>query len=290
MYRFRTEQRTFEIAGVKVGGQPGELPTVLVGSMFYSRHRIVTDEKKGIFDTDAAEELIHRQAELGEKTGNPALIDIISSSPEAVIRYVDFVAGMTDRPFLIDSASPAVKIAAIDYAKEAGLEKRIIYNSVSAETKDDEFAALKRNGIEAGILLTYTKDLMKSRAREEMVETLAPKMEAAGVTKILVDTFVMDVPCLTPSNKATLEIKSHTGLPCGTAAHNAISTWKGLKTMLGKDGVKAADLTASLMPVFAGADYVLYGPVEGCESIFPAVFTVNTSYRYAARMKETIEV
>ncbi len=137
------------------------------------------------------------------------------------------MAGITDRPFLIDSASPAVKIAAIDYAKETGLEKRIIYNSISVETKEDEFLALKRNGIEAGILLTYTKDLMRSRAREEMVEILAPKMEEAGITKILVDTFVMDVPCLTPSNKATLEIKSHTGLPCGTAAHNAISTWNG---------------------------------------------------------------
>ncbi|GAB7014891.1 tetrahydromethanopterin S-methyltransferase subunit H family protein [Methanogenium cariaci] len=290
MYRFKTSQKTFEIAGVKVGGQPGELPTVLVGSMFYSRHRIVTDEKKGIFDTDAAEALIQKQAELGEKTRNPALIDIISSSPEAVIRYIDFVAGITDRPFLIDSASPAVKIAAIDYAKETGLEKRIIYNSISVETKEDEFLALKRNGIEAGILLTYTKDLMRSRAREEMVEILAPKMEEAGITKILVDTFVMDVPCLTPSNKATLEIKSHTGLPCGTAAHNAISTWNGLKKMLGKEGVKAADLTASLMPVFSGADYILYGPVEGCEYVFPAVFTVNTSYRYAARMKETIEI
>ncbi|WP_281175184.1 hypothetical protein [Methanogenium cariaci] len=60
--------------------------------------------------------------------------------------------------------------------------------------------------------------------------------------------------------------------------------------MLGKEGVKAADLTASLMPVFSGADYILYGPVEGCEYVFPAVFTVNTSYRYAARMKETIEI
>lgn len=290
MYRFKTEQKTFDIAGVKVGGQPGERPTVLIGSMFYSRHKIVSDEKKGTFDRQAAESLIRRQEELGEKTGNPALIDIVSSSPEAVIRYIDFVAGMTDKPFLIDSASAGVKIAAIDYAKETGLEKRIIYNSVSVETGEEEFAALKRNGIEAGILLTYTKEIMKSSAREERVNELAPKMEEAGVAKILVDTFVMDVPCLTPSNIATLTIKSHTGLPCGTAAHNAISTWRGLKKMLGKEGVKAADLTASLMPVFAGADYILYGPAEGCEYIFPAVFTINTSYRYAARMKETLEL
>jgi tetrahydromethanopterin S-methyltransferase subunit H len=197
---------------------------------------------------------------------------------------------MNEKPFFIDSASPDVKIAAIEYAKETGLEKRVVYNSVSIETKENELEALKKNKIEAGILLTYTKDLMRSSAREKVVSELAPKMEEAGVKKILVDTFVMDVPCLTPSGKATIEIKSHTGLPCGTAAHNAISTWRGLRGMLGKEGVKAADLTASLMPVVSGADYILYGPAEGCEYIFPAVFTVDTSYRYAYRMKETLEI
>ncbi|MDD4300024.1 MAG: tetrahydromethanopterin S-methyltransferase subunit H [Methanomicrobium sp.] len=290
MFRFKTDQKTYDIAGVKVGGQPGEIPTLLIGSMFYGRHKIVTDEKKGIFDKDAAETLFKRQEELSDITKNPALVDIIGSTPEAIVKYIDFIAGMNEKPFFIDSASPDVKIAAIDYAKEAGLEKRVVYNSVSIETKENELEALKKNKIEAGILLTYTKDLMKSSAREKVVGELAPKMEEAGVTKILVDTFVMDVPCLTPSGKATIEIKSHTGLPCGTAAHNAISTWKGLRGMLGKEGVKAADLTASLMPVVSGADYILYGPIEGCEYIFPAVFTVDTSYRYAYRMKETLEI
>lgn len=290
MFRFKTDQKTYDIAGVKVGGQPGEIPTLLVGSMFYGRHKIVSDEKKGIFDKDAAEGIIKRQEELSDITKNPALVDIIGSTPEAIIKYIDFIAGMNEKPFFIDSASPDVKIAAIEYAKETGLEKRVVYNSVSIETKENELEALKKNKIEAGILLTYTKDLMKSSAREKVAMELTPKMENAGVTKILVDTFVMDVPCLTPSGKATIEIKSHTGLPCGTAAHNAISTWKGLGGMLGKEGVKAADLTASLMPVVSGADYILYGPVEGCEYIFPAVFTVDTSYKYAYRMKETLEI
>ena len=290
MFKFKAEQKTYDIAGVRIGGQPGENPTVLIGSMFYGGHKIVSDEKRGVFDKDAAEALVRRQEELGEITKNPPLVDIIASSPEAMIKYIDFISGMNDKPFFIDSASPDVKIAAIKYAKETGLEERVVYNSVSIETKENEFEALKENRTGAGILLTYTKDLMRSGAREKVVEDLRPKMEEAGVTKILVDTFVMDVPCLTPSGKATIEIKSHTGLPCGTAAHNAISTWKGLKGMVGKEGVKAADLTASLMPAVAGADYILYGPIGSCEYIFPAVFTVDTSYRYAYRMKETIEI
>ncbi|MDD3407971.1 MAG: tetrahydromethanopterin S-methyltransferase subunit H, partial [Methanomicrobium sp.] len=192
MFRFKTDQKTYDIAGVKVGGQPGEIPTLLVGSMFYGRHKIVSDEKKGTFDKDAAEALVKRQEELGEITKNPALIDIIGSTPEAIIKYIDFIAGMNEKPFFIDSASPDVKIAAIEYAKETGLEKRVVYNSVSIETKENELEALKKNKIESGILLTYTKDLMRSSAREKVVSELEPKMKEAGISKILVDTFVMD--------------------------------------------------------------------------------------------------
>jgi len=37
----------FEFGKIKVGGQPGEYPTVLVSTMFYARHKIVSDEDKG---------------------------------------------------------------------------------------------------------------------------------------------------------------------------------------------------------------------------------------------------
>jgi len=290
MFSFKTDQKTYEIAGTRVGGQPGEIPTVLIGSMFYTKHKIVTDERAGKFDRDAAEALVRKQEELGDKTHNPALIDIVASSPEAIIRYIDFVAGMNEKPFLIDSASADVKIAAIEYSKETGLEKRVVYNSVSIETKEKEYTAIKENGVESAILLSFTRDIMSSRARVETVDKLAPHMEESGIRKILVDTFVMDVPSLTPSGRATIEIKKKTGYPCGTAAHNAISTWKGLKNLLGKEAVRSADIVANIMPAIMGADFLLYGPVEDCEYVFPAAFTIDTTYRYAARMKETIDV
>ena len=50
MFKFEREQQIFNIAGVKVGGQPGQLPTVLIGSIFYHGHRIVVDQKRGDFD------------------------------------------------------------------------------------------------------------------------------------------------------------------------------------------------------------------------------------------------
>ena len=35
MFKFDKEQTVFDFAGVKMGGQPGEYPTVLAGTIFY---------------------------------------------------------------------------------------------------------------------------------------------------------------------------------------------------------------------------------------------------------------
>ena len=41
MFRFDKKQEVFEFGKIKVGGQPGEYPTVLVSTMFYLKHKIV---------------------------------------------------------------------------------------------------------------------------------------------------------------------------------------------------------------------------------------------------------
>ncbi len=67
MFRFEKEQKVYDIGGVKIGGQPGEYPMVLVGSIFYEKHRIMTDPDKGDFDKPKADALIKKMEELSEK-------------------------------------------------------------------------------------------------------------------------------------------------------------------------------------------------------------------------------
>jgi tetrahydromethanopterin S-methyltransferase subunit H len=45
MFKFKAEQKIFDIGGVKFGGQPGEVPTVLIGSMFYFGQKNITRKK-----------------------------------------------------------------------------------------------------------------------------------------------------------------------------------------------------------------------------------------------------
>lgn len=82
-FKFKTEQKVLETAGVRFGGYKGENSTVLIGAIFYHDHKIVGDEKEGVFDKEAAEKLVSEQEELGDKTGIPTLLDVVGFTPEA---------------------------------------------------------------------------------------------------------------------------------------------------------------------------------------------------------------
>ncbi|MBU4547527.1 MAG: tetrahydromethanopterin S-methyltransferase subunit H, partial [Euryarchaeota archaeon] len=105
MFRFDKEQVVIDVAGVQVGGQPGEYPTVLAGTIFYGGHSIISDEKAGVFDKDKAEALIKSMEEMSDVTGNPCIVQTFGATPEAIVKYLDFVGDVTEAPFMIDSTS-----------------------------------------------------------------------------------------------------------------------------------------------------------------------------------------
>ena len=102
MLRFDKEQLVIDVAGMKMGGQPGEYPTVLAGTIFYGGHNIISDEKEGIFDKDAAEERIKTMEEMSDVTGNPCVVQTFGATAEAMVKYLEFVGDICDKPFLID--------------------------------------------------------------------------------------------------------------------------------------------------------------------------------------------
>jgi len=289
MIKFKTQQKVHEIGKVKIGGQPGENFTVLIGSIFYHGHKIVRDEKTGEFEKDEAEKLVNLQEEMSDKTGIPALLDVVASTENSLCRYINFVAEVTDKPFLIDSPSAKVKITGAKYAREVGLEKRVIYNSILPDSKPEEFETLMECKIESAIVLAYKSNVITSQDRVNVIKELLPKIEKAGVTKPLLDTFVIDIPSLSLACKALLILKSEIGLPCGCGAHNAIATWSGIKTRFGSKAVKSCTVSVNLIPIVFGADFILYGPIEDCCYIFPAVYTINASYKYVRQMGEHLE-
>jgi tetrahydromethanopterin S-methyltransferase subunit H len=91
------------------------------------------------------------------------------------------------------------------------------------------------------------------------------------------------------ASKAMVELKKEIGLPCGCGAHNAISTWN-FEARLGAQSAIPLKVTANISPVVMGADFILYGPVENSDFVFPSVYAIDIYYRFLRRMKDQLEV
>jgi tetrahydromethanopterin S-methyltransferase subunit H len=280
VFQLESSQKAFEIGDVKIGGLPGRDPTVLIGTMFYRNQSIVEDERKGVFDEEKAEEIIRRQEEFSDKTGNPCMVDVEGSTPQALERYIDFVADTTEVPLLMGGPTVEVRQAGLNRVKENGLASRVVYNSLLPGCKDEEIVQIKEAGVKSAILLAYNVNDLTSKGRVESIKPLLNRSRTYGVEKPLIDTFVLDVPSLGIAFRAFMDVKEVFGLPVGCGPHNAVGLWKGLR---GKMGVKAwRPVVASVNAVAAaaGADFLLYGRIEMASFVFPAVAMVDAAYAF----------
>lgn len=279
LFHYETEQKTYEISGVKIGGLPGLNPTVLINSIFYAKDMLVQDVKKGDFDKKATENVLSMLVGLTEKTGNPTMLDVVASTPEAMVKYLEFLVDATKFPLIIDgSDSPAVNSAGLIYAKESGFMDRVILNSLTPDTKDELYGVVQESGLENVILLTFnTESMLSATKRVEVAGKLIQKALDIGLKQILIDTGVLDLPSLGIACKTLDLLKSKYGYPVGNGAHNAYSTWKGLEAKFGKPAKKPALVGTSLMPVALGADFVLIGPPKDAEIIYPSVAMIDVA-------------
>ena len=279
MWQPTSEQKKFTIGNVSIGGKPGENLTVLIGSIFYYKQKSLNfKEETGEFNRKECERLVRLQEEFSDKTGLPCMLDVVFPSKKWISRLADFVTSITDVPVLLDAASSEIRVAALDYAKEVGIQDRCIYNSLNPESKKTEYYKIKETGLESVVLLAYdTKDIT-SKGRVNAVKNLLPRAIESGIEKMLIDACVLDVPTLGLAFRAIMDIKNELGYPAGCGAHNAIGTWKGLKTKMGREATKPCAAVANALMIAAGADFILYGPIEDAPIAFPAVAMVSAAF------------
>ena len=279
MFRFNSKQTVFDIGGVKVGGEVGENPTVMIGSIFYKGDKIVKDEKTGAFDKEKAREMISKVEEMSSRTGLSAMLDVVCTYAETARGYLEFAVDVTRMPLLVDAVSEEAALAGMNSVKELGVTERTVLNSIIPETREKVYEKIRETGLKAAILLTYsTKAIISSKERINLLEAMIPKVKAAGIEKMLVDTVVIDIATLGLACKAIREVKDRFGLPVGCGAHNAISSWKALKEKKDKLLTLTCSAVANGLPVALGADFVLYGPIDEAAFIFPAVGLIDAAY------------
>lgn len=279
MLKYKVEQKTIKIGNYSIGGDPRSTPTALAGTIFYLRQKnIFKDEEKGLINKEFAENLIKKQEELADKTGLVPLLDIVISYEQNIEPILDFVSKTTDVPMLIDAPTFDVRIPLIKYVEEAGFQKEVIYNSLTPDSKEEEYNLLSEAKLENFILLALETKKWTTQARVEIIEKLIEKAQNSNLanTNFLIDCCVIDFTSLGLAMSAMEQIKNKYGLPVGSGAHNSVDTWKNLKLKFG-DIKKYATIVASTITLAAGADFILYGPITYAELIFPNVAFIKAA-------------
>ena len=283
MILFSKEQKVLKIGNTFLGGQPGEYPPVAVGTVFYTKHKALKNEKTGDFDKNLVEEEIIEFITITEENGIQAIIDIVGAHPEALIKECNYIADLVDVPFLVDGLNDEVRIPAMKGLAEVGLLDRAILNSIDENTTEDSCRQLKEIGVQNTVLLAFgIKAMFPAQKLTFLKEYLIPKAETAGIENIIIDTAVLDLPSVSINAEATTLIKNELGIPTGYAPANAIYGWDFVKKY-GEMTRCGAISSIMVNCIDAGGDFVLFGPIKFAKCVIPSLALVAGMQSYYRR-------
>ena len=270
MFLFTKKQEVFDISGIKIGGQPGEYPTVLFGGVFFKGEPDFEKEKKNI----------QNMLDLSQRTDNPAIPDFFIKKEEYVEKIVDFIERALPKnyPFSIDIIDPAVKIKTLECLDKRHLLSRTIYNSIHVGITDKERKSLKQHRPEMAIIVAFNPKDKSPDGKIEVLENgahltdkgLLAVAEEIGIKKILIDTAALAPGENSGASIAAIPvIKEEYGLPTGCAIHNVVEKSNWLKNF--ESARKTVDTSSNVNIALFGGNYAIYGPLENADLVFPTI-------------------
>lgn len=275
MLKFKSKQKIFTIGNTRIGGQPGELPIVLAGNIFYNGMPEVTDHEAGVFNQKPILKWIETAQSLSERTGVPHFIDVMAMYPRAMKRYVRFIAERSDGVMLIGGTNPDTRIAGLEMVSELGLQKRTIFNAISPQISEREIDAISDSKVTTAILIAYNDMDFSPQGRVASLKGfsrhrgLLEIAKRAGIENVLVDTVVFDVPSMAYAVEAIRLVKNELGYPSGCSPANATYDWKRQQDDLLKSSFAAYNSSANTIAQLGGADFLIYGPIKQVKNIIP---------------------
>ena len=270
MFSFTKDQKVLEISGVKIGGQPGMIPTVLFGGLFF----------KGEPDYKKTKQLLDNMLDLSSRTGNPAIPDFFIKKEEYIEGIIGFIKDVLPKnhPFSIDVIEPSIKIKILEALSENNLLSQTIYNSIHVGITDEERDALKKYTPEMAILVAFNPKDKSPDGKIEVLENGAHLIDTGlfdvagdvGIKKVLVDTAALAPGDNSGAAIAAIPvIKEEYGLPTGCAIHNVVEKSRWLEGF--KQIRKIVDASSNVnIPLFGG-DFAIFGSVENSDMVFPVI-------------------
>ncbi|HUX99379.1 MAG TPA: hypothetical protein VMV49_07480 [Candidatus Deferrimicrobium sp.] len=268
------ELKTVVVDGVSIGGRQGENPSVLIGTIFYSGHHIITDPETGEFNQEKAKQYIKDFMAYSRKYRIPCVLDVVAETPTAMIKFLSFCLDEFNGPILLDGIYDA-RLKGIQYVKDCGVANRIIYNSIW-KNSESELRALKDAGIKTAILFSYDQADSSSIKRYSIMTegtkkypSLIKQAEQAGITQMLIDNVITNFDSIGDVIEANIMFKNMFNVPVGCGPAN-ISYYlaKYDKEMSTKE-IHDASLV-SVLSLFS--DFLLFGPIERAKTAFMSAY------------------
>lgn len=286
--RFKREQKVCQIGNLRLGGQPGENPPLLIASMFQKGDMIIESRSKHLFNRQLATERIREIEHLSQETGIPGMVALVANSVDEMKTYIDFFISVTDMPFAIDVWAQKTRLAIARHIAQMGIQQKVLYNSITPWDEDikGQILELKELGIKHVVVQVFDPSDKSAEGRIKSLRNLLPLVEEGGFESIIIDTAVMNLPASVFSLKANYLIKRDFGLPVGGAPSNGSYMWRKKATEETRKWFPAVDAATHAIAALA-SDFLFYGPTSGTSRIFPTV-AVASSMLAAAAYEEDI--
>jgi tetrahydromethanopterin S-methyltransferase subunit H len=234
---------------------------------------MVENRLHGDVNKNSLEKVLSDHHQSMEETDGPAALMIYAETVESMKSYPAKVSELSDLPLFIDSPSPDVSIGGATKAGEMGLGGRVVYNSLTAGTSSDELARLKDSRISSAVPLAFNPRDIGAKGNIYLLddgggilaEGLLDLTWKNGIDRPLIDLAVMSIEQMAGSAlKALIVAKAKCRLPSGCALHNAVESWPPVIRSREKDKqlFRYVDVSSAVIPTMAGADFVMYGPIE----------------------------
>ncbi len=272
-----------KIGDATIGGPLGATTSLVVGSIFYDKHSIVSDAFAGEFDESRATQLVENVNMLRKQYGVQMALDVIAASPEAMERFLEFVGARSRLPLLINSGEEEVRVAGLEAAARLGLLDQCIFASLNEDTEDSELETLGRHRPAAVMILANDIGNPTPEGSCDMVENFYhPMLKEIGVSTPIVDLGTMDPPSVGLNCRQIKAVRKRFGYPAGCAFSNCFPQWPGLKE-LGPKWVDLSLATALVACRAAGGDFLHYGIIEKAAMAAHVAATAEVFNGFAAQ-------
>jgi len=273
-----SEPKFYSYGDIRVGRGDFELPPLLIGTLFYQGQSFIDRKNSEIFDERKALKRINTQLSLSKQYKIPHLIEISATTPNAMVKYLEFYLGNFDPPFVLGGNFES-RVAGIEYLYEHGVKPdQYIYNTISNLKNKQELEILQKYKIESTVVLILGSENMTSTQRYEYITgknqpnnvSILDGLKSLGIEKIWIDGGVINLESLAHVLETQQLVSTALQFPVGTAPNLFLFQYSSPRLNI---KFHTRYRRASIMFIASWhSNFIFYGAIEDAKESFSSAY------------------